>query len=126
MPTFYMKLPLIFLFRNFPGVLFAYLIKEDVQTVLLLFARKPWRTDITLWAVVPTLRRSHLSWSKNHRRLLSQSVALLTMGRWGTCPPSSLGNSVHSAAAASLNCKYFEKYQRKTGIKLSSISPETR
>ena len=41
MPTFYMKLPLIFLFRNFPGVLFAYLIKEDVQTVLLLFARKP-------------------------------------------------------------------------------------
>jgi len=42
--------------------LFAYLIKEDVQTVLLLLARKPWCTGIILWsrAAVSTLCRLHL------------------------------------------------------------------
>jgi len=39
--TFYIILSLIFLWRNFWGVLLAYLIKEDVQNVILLFARKP-------------------------------------------------------------------------------------
>jgi len=57
--------------------LFAYLIKEDVQIVLLLLARKPWGTGIILWsrAVVSTLVGSHFglpwSWSKSHQRLLS-------------------------------------------------------
>ena len=44
-----------------------------------------------------------------------------TYGALGHVPPSSFGNSVHSAAVAS-----FENYQRRTCIKFSSISPETR
>src|SRR6218665_3663006 len=32
-------------------------------------------------------------------------VASLSIGHWGTFPPSSFGNSVHSAAAASLTVK---------------------
>ena len=61
MPTFYMTLSLILLWRTFSGVLFAYLIKEDVRNVLLL-ARKPWGTGMILWsrAAVSTLGRSHL------------------------------------------------------------------
>jgi len=33
------------LWRNFLGALFACLIKEDAQSVLLMLARKPWGTD---------------------------------------------------------------------------------
>ena len=44
----------------------------------------------------------------------------------GARAPSSFGNSVHSAAAASLTVKNLENYQRKTCITFSSILPETR
>src|SRR6218665_589621 len=37
--------------------------------------------------------------------LPSPSVASLAMGHWGTCPHSSFGNSVHSAASCSLTVK---------------------
>ena len=42
--------------------MFAYLIKEDVQNVLLLLAHKSWGTGMILWSVaaVSTLSRSHL------------------------------------------------------------------
>jgi len=42
MPTFYMKLSLTFLRRYFTVVFFSYRLKEDVQNVLSLLARKPW------------------------------------------------------------------------------------
>ena len=62
MPTVCMKLSLIICWRKFSVVLFAYLIKEDVQNGLLLLARKPWGTGVILWskAAVLTLGRSHL------------------------------------------------------------------
>ena len=62
MPTFCMKLSLMVFWRKFSVVLFAYLIKEDVQNVLLLLARKPWGTGVILWSIaaVSTLGRSHL------------------------------------------------------------------
>jgi len=62
MPTFCMKLSLIIFWRKFSLVLFAYLIKEDVQNVLLLLACKPWCTCMNLWsrAAVSALGRSHL------------------------------------------------------------------
>jgi len=44
-------------------------------------------------------------------------------GGTGARAPSNLGNSVHSASAASLTIK---NYQRKTCSAVSSISPETR
>ena len=54
-----MKLSLIFLWWNFSVVLVAYLIKEDIQNVLLLLACKPlrrWRhwaiaSSIILWSI---------------------------------------------------------------------------
>ena len=58
------------------------IIKEDLQNVLLLLARKPWGTGIMIhWSIaaVSTLGSSHFglhwSWSKNHRRLLSRCPA---------------------------------------------------
>ena len=38
--------------RNFSGVLFAYLIKEDVQNVILLFALRPWRCSATALLII--------------------------------------------------------------------------
>ena len=82
MPTFYIKLSLIFLWKKFSEVLFAYLIQEDVRNVLLLLACKPealaWSSEFI--AAVSTFGRSHYfglhwSWSKNHRRLLSRCSA---------------------------------------------------
>ena len=72
-----MKLSLIIFWRKFSVVLFSYLIKEDGQNVLLLLARKPWGTGMILWsrAAVSTLGRSHWSWSKSHRPLLSRCSA---------------------------------------------------
>ena len=79
MPTFYIKLSLIFLRWKFSRVLFAYVIKEDV---LLLLARKPWgmhRHDPMIhirsfdaWSFTFGLP---WSWNKNHRRLLSRGSA---------------------------------------------------
>ena len=55
---------MIFVWRNCSGVtcMFAYLIMEVVQNVLLLLARKTWATGMILWsrAAISTLRRSHL------------------------------------------------------------------
>jgi len=49
------------LWRNFSGVLFDYLIKKDIQNVLLQLARNPWGTGINFWSrvAVSTLDRSH-------------------------------------------------------------------
>ena len=57
MPTFYMTLSLILLWRKFSEVLFAYLIKEDVRNVLLLLARKPWGTVVWSYDPEPRFRR---------------------------------------------------------------------
>ena len=62
MPTFCMKLSLVIFWRKFSVVLIAYLIKENVQNVLLLVARKPRGNGMILWsrAEVSTLGRYHL------------------------------------------------------------------
>ena len=41
----------MFLWRNFSGVLFAYLIKEDVQNILILLARKPWGSGAIVYSI---------------------------------------------------------------------------
>ena len=46
------------------------------------------------------------------RSMLIQVVASLAMGHWGTCP-SSFGNSVHSAASASLTVKILKITKEK-------------
>ena len=72
-PTFYIKLSLIFLWRNFSGVLIGKLIKEDVQNILLLVCKqalKNWHNPLIqsrgfdAWSFTFGL---HWSWSKIHR-----------------------------------------------------------
>jgi len=75
-----MKLSLIFLWRNLSGVWYVYLIKEDVQNILLL----PTSPD-SLAPLGNNIVDNPLIQSRPHTRLLSSHIMASKQSRFVSC-----------------------------------------